>query len=191
MIGLLQRVSSAAVSINNHKVASIGTGLLLFIGIEKNEEYFQFASTRIKKAQEILEPYIPVNDGDYDGFTIYETDQITKVVWGDREHQAISHLISRTESVTTPKFESKIFQDIIIELGTKSESVCFYEENSEEKYDIGKIVKYDDDWLKIHTYAIKNSLSRMYKLLLRETISRIAIDSPYQNKIVDLHTTGL
>ena len=37
MIGLLQRVSSAAVSINNHKVASIGTGLLLFIGIEKND----------------------------------------------------------------------------------------------------------------------------------------------------------
>jgi len=37
MIGLLQRVSSAAVLINNHKVASIGTGLLLFIGIEKND----------------------------------------------------------------------------------------------------------------------------------------------------------
>jgi D-tyrosyl-tRNA(Tyr) deacylase len=37
MIGLLQRVSSAAVSINNHKVANIGAGLLLFIGIEKND----------------------------------------------------------------------------------------------------------------------------------------------------------
>ncbi len=37
MIGLLQRVSSAAVSINNHKIANIGTGLLLFIGIEKND----------------------------------------------------------------------------------------------------------------------------------------------------------
>jgi D-tyrosyl-tRNA(Tyr) deacylase len=37
MIGLLQRVSSAAVSINNHNIVSIGAGLLLFIGIEKND----------------------------------------------------------------------------------------------------------------------------------------------------------
>ena len=37
MIGLLQRVSSARVSINNHIVASIETGLLLFIGIEKDD----------------------------------------------------------------------------------------------------------------------------------------------------------
>ncbi len=37
MIGLLQRVSSAQVSINNHIVASIEVGLLLFIGVEKND----------------------------------------------------------------------------------------------------------------------------------------------------------
>ena len=37
MIGLLQRVSSAQVSINNQIVARIGTGLLVFIGIEKGD----------------------------------------------------------------------------------------------------------------------------------------------------------
>ena len=37
MIGLLQRVSSAHVSINNHIVASIGSGLLVLIGIEKDD----------------------------------------------------------------------------------------------------------------------------------------------------------
>ena len=37
MIGLLQRVSSSRVSINNHIVASINAGLLLLIGIEKND----------------------------------------------------------------------------------------------------------------------------------------------------------
>lgn len=37
MIGLLQRVSSAQVSINNHIVASIKAGLLLLIGVEKND----------------------------------------------------------------------------------------------------------------------------------------------------------
>jgi len=35
MIGLLQRVSSAQVSINNQIVARIGTGLLVLVGIEK------------------------------------------------------------------------------------------------------------------------------------------------------------
>jgi len=37
MIGLLQRVSSARVSINDQIVASIGTGLLVLIGIEKGD----------------------------------------------------------------------------------------------------------------------------------------------------------
>ena len=37
MIGLLQRVSSAQVSINNHIVAKIETGLLVLIGIEKGD----------------------------------------------------------------------------------------------------------------------------------------------------------
>lgn len=41
MIGLLQRVSSAHVSINNHIVASIEAGLLLFIGIEKGDSQQQ------------------------------------------------------------------------------------------------------------------------------------------------------
>lgn len=37
MIGLLQRVCTAQVSINNQIVASIGTGLLVLIGIEKGD----------------------------------------------------------------------------------------------------------------------------------------------------------
>ena len=37
MIGLLQRVCTARVSINNQIVASIGTGLLVLIGIEKGD----------------------------------------------------------------------------------------------------------------------------------------------------------
>ena len=37
MIGLLQRVSSARVSINSHTVASIEAGLLVLIGVEKSD----------------------------------------------------------------------------------------------------------------------------------------------------------
>ena len=41
MIGLLQRVSSAWVSINNQTVAIIETGLLVLIGVEKNDTKLQ------------------------------------------------------------------------------------------------------------------------------------------------------
>ncbi len=41
MIGLLQRVSSARVSINNQTVANIETGLLVLIGVEKNDTKHQ------------------------------------------------------------------------------------------------------------------------------------------------------
>jgi len=37
MIGLLQRVTHASVTINGDIVASINTGLLVFIGVEKND----------------------------------------------------------------------------------------------------------------------------------------------------------
>lgn len=37
MIGLIQRVSSAQVTINSHIVASIDTGLLALVGIEKGD----------------------------------------------------------------------------------------------------------------------------------------------------------
>lgn len=37
MIGLLQRVSQASVSVADHVIARIGTGLLVFTGIEKND----------------------------------------------------------------------------------------------------------------------------------------------------------
>ncbi len=37
MIGLLQRVTHASVTVNNDTIASINSGLLVFIGIEKND----------------------------------------------------------------------------------------------------------------------------------------------------------
>jgi len=41
MIGLLQRVSRASVEINNKTIASIRSGLLVFIGIEKEDTEHQ------------------------------------------------------------------------------------------------------------------------------------------------------
>ena len=38
MIALLQRVKSASVTVNNEKIAKIEQGLLVFLGVEKNDE---------------------------------------------------------------------------------------------------------------------------------------------------------
>lgn len=37
MIGLLQRVSSASVTVDDEQVATIGTGLLVLVGVERND----------------------------------------------------------------------------------------------------------------------------------------------------------
>jgi D-tyrosyl-tRNA(Tyr) deacylase len=47
VIGLLQRVSSAHVQVNNEVVGDINTGLLVFIGVEKNDSK--------KQAEHLLE----------------------------------------------------------------------------------------------------------------------------------------
>ncbi len=39
MIALIQRVSSASVTVQNEKIAAIGNGLLAFVGIEKDDEW--------------------------------------------------------------------------------------------------------------------------------------------------------
>lgn len=41
MIGLLQRVSSAQVQVNNETIGSIDAGLLVFVGVEKNDSPVQ------------------------------------------------------------------------------------------------------------------------------------------------------
>ena len=126
--------------------------------------------------------HLYTDDGDYDGFTVFETGQITEVFWGNREHRAISHLVAKGEAAIAPTFKSNEFQDIIIELNTEFENLCFHESGCEDNFDIGYIENHDEKWLKIHTFSVKKSLSRMYKLILRDSISRIVINSPYQNK---------
>jgi hypothetical protein len=135
--------------------------------------------------------HLYTNEGEYDGFTVFETNQITEVFWGNREHKAIAHLVKKNAAVKAPKLVAKEFPDIMIELGTKYSSLCFHPVNFEDKFDIGVIKKHDKEWLKIRTFGVKKSLSRLYKLLLKESISRIVVDSPYQNQIVELHATKL
>lgn len=140
---------------------------------------------------DVITMHLYTDDGIHDRFTIFETDQITELFWGNREHQAIKHLISKTEPVITPKIENKEFQKIILEMNEKLESICLYADGDEDNFQIAKIVAFDDEWFKMHTFGIKKTLSRMHKIILRDIISRIVINSPYQDKIVALHATSL
>lgn len=132
------------------------------------------------------------DDGDYDGFTVFETSQINEIYWGNREHKAIAHLVSKNETRNSiPKFKKEEFKDIIIEAGKSYENICIYLAGSEENFDIAQILESDNVWVKIHTYGVKSSLSRKYKMQLVDDISRIVIGSPYQNKIVSLYDEKL
>ncbi len=130
------------------------------------------------------------DEGLYNGFSLFEIDQITQVYWGNREHSAIAHQISKAEPVTTPKIYSQTFQDAVIELDKAFDSTCFFEDG-ENGFDVGKIEKYDDEWIKIQTFSNKKSLSPLKMLILREEITQVVVNSPYQNQLVELHKMGL
>lgn len=130
-------------------------------------------------------------DGRFDGYTVFNTDQITEVFWGNREHQALSVLSNSVLSLTPPSFEASEFEDIVIEALQTFSSVCLYTHHNEDNFDIAQIEANDEEWLKIHTFGGKKTLSRMKKLMKIDAISRIDVDSPYQNGIVELHSKGL
>lgn len=129
-------------------------------------------------------------DGIFEGFTVFKTDQITEVFWGNREHQALSILSGSVPSLTPPSFEASEFEEIIIEALEKFPSVCLYQHHDEDNFDIAQIEAHDEEWLKIYTFGGKKTLSRMKKLMKIDAISRIDVDSPYQNGIVELHSKG-
>lgn len=129
------------------------------------------------------------SDGTYDGITIFEISQIESIFWGNREHLAIKELI--IEQVSAPKFKFETFQEVLIEVNGMYDSMCIYEYHNESNFDLVEIIGYDQEWIKFCNYGTKKTLSRMQKIMKRESISRIAIDSPYQNKIVKLHNSNL
>ena len=139
----------------------------------------------------ITSMHLYTNEGEYDGFTVFETNQITEVFWGNREHKAIDYLVKKNGVKKNPKLTAKEFHEIMIELNAHFSSLCFHPVNCEDKFDIAVIKKHDEEWLKLRTYGVKKSLSRLNKLILKETISRIVVDSPYQNQIVELHAAKL
>ena len=131
------------------------------------------------------------NDGNYQGFAAFEFDQISEVFWGNREHKAIRHLIDGRESPKQPQLESTDFASAIIELNQHYPSVCLHSSSDEDLYDIAHIEAIDERWCKLLTFSTMKSLSRTYKIIRTELITRIVVDSPYQNSIVELHSVNI
>ena len=79
----------------------------------------------------------------------------------------------------------------IIELNKKFSSVSIYQFHNEDKFSMAKIEEVSDDWLKLLTFGPKRSLSKMFKLIKLDAVSRVDVNSPYQNNIVKLHDSDL
>lgn len=127
------------------------------------------------------------DDGTFEGMTIFETAQITDLVWGDRKHQATTKLISKLHPDALPKFESTEFRNIVLELGDHYDCLSIYSDGNESAFDIGTIEKYDETWIKIKSYGTRATLSPSYRIFLRSSIVRVVVNSPYQNAIYELH----
>ena len=141
--------------------------------------------------ERIISMCLFTNEGNFDGYTVFPIDQVIEVYWGNREHQAISQLMSKSSSPPHFEITKKDFHEIILELNYHHSSLSFHEANNEDSFDMGVIEDHDDDWIKIHTFSNKKTLSRMHKLIMWADISRVVVNSPYQNKIVDLHSSGI
>ncbi len=139
--------------------------------------------------------YIAMNnyygDGGYAGFTIFLLDQITGVKWGTRDCKARSHIIRKNGIDEVPEFSCDAFEDIIIELGQKSESTEFYYEDDDEDFQLGKVVEHDNKWIKIKTFGTRHTLTQGFELIPLKDILRIVVNSPYQKEIIELHNTDL
>ena len=129
------------------------------------------------------------DQGEYDGFTLFETTQIEEVYWGNREHKAIKACIPKDLiKYETPNITSNHFIDAILDLSQFSKSLCFYQYGDEDMFCIGEILDKDEEWLKLNAWGVKKSLSRKQILLKIGNISRVVANSPYQLQIVNLHS---
>ncbi|MBF7074608.1 hypothetical protein ISG33_14475 [Glaciecola sp. MH2013] len=131
------------------------------------------------------------DDGLFDGVSMFETSQIDEVYWGNREHESIKALISDSAVKMLGKLKSTTFENAILEVGNENNSLCIYCHHNESKFEVAEIINQSDGWLKIHTFGAKRSLSRLYKLIQVDSISRVDFNSPYQNNIVKLHGSDL
>lgn len=161
------------------------------ITISRTSDYDELTGFISSVNDTITSMHLYENDGIYDGFTIFETHQIDAVWWNNREHKAIAHHVEKDKNRITPKLKSRALQNIILELNSSFDSLEIYKDGVSDSFDVGKIEDHDGKWFKLDCFGNRNTLSRQKKIYLREEISRVVVNSPYQNQITELHKTKL
>jgi len=131
------------------------------------------------------------DDGEYEGMTVFPTSQISKLFWGNRTHLAIIHLIEDEVLQDESKIESVGLGDVVEELCRKYDCAGLVENRDENRFAVAKLIRHDEEWLKLECYGTKKTLSKLTKLVQFDSVSRVDFDTPYFRKIVKLHGTGL
>ncbi|MBX2853222.1 MAG: hypothetical protein KTR15_15920, partial [Phycisphaeraceae bacterium] len=170
-----------------YKLADAGE----LISVERDCHDVELTGLLSHVSDSLIAMHLFTNEGDFDGIAIFKFDQIEEVYWGNREHKAIQLLIDQSVELPHIEVAHDDFFSAIVELNAKYPSICVHSAHAESRYDIAHIEDYDHDWCKILTFSPMKSLSRTYKLIQSQSISRIVVESPYQNGIVRLHSQGL
>jgi hypothetical protein len=140
---------------------------------------------------EVMALRLYTDEGLFDGFTLFEISQITEVLWGDREHKAIALLTQKYGEKRRLTVTGQTLVEIAVELSKIKSSIYLYHSYNEDNLDLGKIISNDDEWLKLDTFGTIDTLSKSTKLIQVSSVVRVTVDSPYQDKLVELHQGGL
>jgi hypothetical protein len=136
---------------------------------------------------EVVALRLYTEDGLFDGFTLFEISQITEVIWGDREHKSIALLTQKYGEKRRLSVTGQTLSELAIELSNSKGSIYLYHDFNEDNLDLCKIISSDEEWLKLDVFGSSDTLSKSTKLIQTSSILRITVDSPYQDKIVELH----
>jgi len=140
---------------------------------------------------EVLALRLYTEDGLFDGFTVFEISQITEVIWGDREHKAMALLTQKYGEKRRLTVTGQSLIEIAVELSNIKSSIYLYQDYNEDNLDLCKILSSDEEWLKLETFGTIDTLSKSTKLIHTSSVCRVTIDSPYQDKIIELHQSKL
>lgn len=129
-------------------------------------------------------------DGRYDGVTYFPTEQITEVYWGGRELACTRHLAKVPHVGTDALADVSSFARVVDTVG-RERVIALYTGDG-DSITIAEVLETDDDWLKLGCYGSFKTLSTSIKLIRREAVTRIEVDTPFVKDLVSLyeHTFG-
>jgi hypothetical protein len=128
------------------------------------------------------------NDGNYEGFSIFMKQNISKIRWGGNELISVLTLIDNSKNVndfrkidltsiqSIIRTVNDIFGHITIHIQNIDKSQCF----------IGQISEMDDDFIVMHEFGTYTSLDRKYVLLSIHDITLVEAEGKYEKSLKKL-----